>query len=439
MPTNTSLQCVQTINSLPAVKKNPLQTAEEYGISKVAKKTAKSFSLAIFAGAFIAIAFVFYITVTTGAAGAPWGVMRFTGGLAFSLGLILVVVCGGELFTSTVLTTVAWAQGFFSTAELLKCWMRVYLGNLVGAALMVTLIITAKMHLLDAGSWGINALHIAQHKLHHTWLQAFALGILCNLLVCLGIWMTFTTKDILAKSMLLILPVAMFISSGFEHSIANMFMVPLGIIIKSISEPEFFISHGLIAADFADLTWSNFIAHNLIPVTLGNIVGGGVFVGLGYWLTEKGSHQANLQPQTIHANQIHRTQNLFTDKPSTNLGETNIMKKTLNNLTVNEVMDQKPLALSATDCIYQALALLVQHNIKGAPVVDQQQVLIGFVSQQDILRFLWSEEYSIKLTVSVSAVMQTEILSVDFQQPVSALLEFMVVDKEALFPVSNTG
>ncbi|WP_372882445.1 formate transporter FocA [Psychromonas sp.] len=442
MPTNTSLQCVQTIGSLPAVKKNPLQTVEEYGISKVAKKTAKSFSLAIFAGAFIAIAFVFYITVTTGAAGAPWGVMRFTGGLAFSLGLILVVVCGGELFTSTVLTTVAWAQGLFSTAELMKCWVRVYFGNLVGAALMVTLIITAKMHLLDDGSWGINALHIAQHKLHHTWVQAFTLGILCNLLVCLGIWMTFTTKDILAKSMLLILPVAMFISSGFEHSIANMFMVPLGIMIKTISSPEFFSSHGLLAAEFADLTWSNFIAHNLIPVTLGNIVGGGVFVGLGYWLTEKDSKHANLQPQTIHANPIinsEQPQNLFTNKPSTNSGEKNIMKTALNNLTVNDVMDQNPLVLTADECIYKALSLLVEHNIKGAPVVDQQQLLIGFVSQQDILRFLWSEEYSIKLSVTISAVMQTEILSVDYQQPVSALLEFMVVDKEALFPVSNTG
>jgi len=304
------------------------------------------------------------------------------------------------------------------------------------------LIITAKMHLLDGGSWGINALHIAQHKLHHSWSQAFALGILCNLLVCLGIWMTFTTKDILAKSMLLILPVAMFISSGFEHSIANMFMVPLAIAINAISEPEFFITHGLLAADFADLTWSNFILHNLIPVTLGNIVGGGVFVGLGYWLTEKDTNKKNILPETIHSNQTNtnaRLQNLSADNELTNPGDTYIMKNTLNTLTASEVMDQNPLVLSQTDCIYQALSSLVEHNIKAAPVVDQQQVLIGFVSQQDILRLLWSEEYSIKLSVQVSAVMQTEILSVDIQQPISALLEFMVVDKDALFPVNSTG
>lgn len=442
MNSNNPIRLLNMHQALPAAKDATLQTAEEYGKSKVAKKAAKSFSLAIFAGVFIAIAFVFYITVTTGAAGAPWGVMRLVGGLAFSLGLILVVVCGGELFTSTVLTTVAWAQGFFSTAELLKCWLRVYLGNLVGAALMVLLVITAKMYLLDGGSWGINALQIAQHKLHHSWLQAFSLGILCNLLVCLGIWMTFTTKDILAKSMLLILPVAMFISSGFEHSIANMFMVPLGIIIHAVSTPEFFIAHGFIAADFADLTWGNFISHNLIPVTLGNIVGGGAFVGLGYWLTEQGTIQNKQSPETGRLNlqnNINEQQHLSTNTQLTNPGEPNIMKNTLNNLTVNDVMEKNPLVLEQTACIYKALSLLVKHNIKGAPVVNDQQLLIGFVSQQDILRLLWSEEYATGLSVPVSTVMQTEILSVGDEQPISVLLEFMVVDKEALFPVTNSG
>lgn len=442
MNTNNPIKLLNTHQALPATKDGTLQMAEEYGMSKVAKKAAKSFSLAIFAGVFIAIAFVFYITVTTGATGAPWGVMRLIGGLAFSLGLILVVVCGGELFTSTVLTTVAWAQGFFSTTELLKCWLRVYLGNLVGAALMVMLVITAKMYLLDGGSWGVNALQIAQHKLHHSWLQAFSLGILCNLLVCLGIWMTFTTKDILAKSMLLILPVAMFISSGFEHSIANMFMVPLGIVINAISKPEFFIAHGFITTDFADLTWANFITHNLIPVTLGNIVGGGVFVGLGYWLTEQEPMQKKQIPENGSLNpqnSINQQHNLSTNTQLTSPGEPNIMKKTLNNLTVNDVMDKNPLVLEQTGCIYQALSSLVKHNIKGAPVVNDQQLLIGFVSQQDILRLLWSEEYDIELSVPVSTVMQTEILSVGNGQPISVLLEFMVVDKDALFPVTDSG
>ncbi len=409
-----------------------LEQVEEYGYKKATKSFAKSFSLAIFAGAFIAIAFVFYITVTTGAHGAPWGLIRLAGGLAFSLGLILVVVCGGELFTSTVLSTVAWAQRRITTSQLLRCWSRVYLGNLVGAAVMLTLVITAQMHLLDGGEWGINALKIAQHKLEHNWAQAFALGILCNLLVCLGTWMAFSSKDTLAKSMLLILPVAMFVSSGFEHSIANMFMVPLGLTIKAISDPAFYISHGYIAADFAHLTLPNFIFHNLIPVTLGNIVGGGLFVGIGYWLIE--GKEQNPTSCAIDTNN-----NINNHNQLTTFEETLIMKSALNKLVVKDIMNKTPLLLTKEQDIYEALALLNEHEVSAAAVVDQAQQLIGFVSQQDILRLLWSEEYSAELNYLVSNAMQTEILTVDAGQPITALLEFMVVDKEKLFPVNDNG
>ena len=428
---NHPIKLVNTTQKKSSDQHGILKQVEEYGLKKVQKSFAKSFALAIFAGAFIAIAFVFYLTVTTGAHDAPWGLIRLAGGLAFSLGLILVVVCGGELFTSTVLSTVAWAQGHFTTGQLLKCWSRVYLGNLVGAAAMLALVITAQMHLLDGGEWGINALKIAQHKLEHNWAQAFALGILCNLLVCLGTWMTFSSKDTLAKSMLLILPVAMFVSSGFEHSIANMFMVPLGLTIKAISDPAFYISHGYLPADFAHLTLSNFIFHNLIPVTLGNIVGGGLFVGIGYWLIE-GETTNNSENDTN--NNTHDN-----NKQLTKFGETYIMKTALNKLAVKDIMTKAPLLLAKDQDIYQALALLSEHEVSAAPITDQTQQLIGFVSQQDILRLLWSEEYSAELNCQVSHAMQTEILTVDAAQPVTALLEFMIVDKGKLFPVNDNG
>ncbi len=211
---------------------------------------------------------------------------RFIGGLAFSLGLILVVVCGGELFTSTVLSTVAWAQKKVTNSDLVKTWGRVYAGNFVGAMLMVLLIFLAGMYQLDGGRWGLSALNIAQHKLHHSWTQAFVLGILCNMMVCLGVWMTFATKDVLTKVVLVMLPVAMFVSSGFEHSIANMFMVPMGIAIHQFADPAWFEALNISPDKYADLTVMNFVFNNLIPVTLGNIVGGGVFVGLGYWLVD---------------------------------------------------------------------------------------------------------------------------------------------------------
>ncbi|MCE9679568.1 formate transporter FocA [Shewanella sp. AS1] len=289
------------------------QYAENYGVTKSARGHKQSIALAIFAGAFIALAFVFYITVTTGST-ASWGGVRLLGGLAFSLGLILVVVCGGELFTSTVLNTVAWAQKLITTRDMFICWVRVFIGNFIGAILILLLVFAAKMHDLDGGAWGLNALHIAQHKLHHTWGQAFALGILCNMLVCLGVWMTFATKDVLTKVVLLILPVAMFVSSGFEHSIANLFMVPFGIVIANFAGSGFFETVGVSAAEFSDLTVSHFIFHNLIPVVLGNIVGGGVLVGLGFWAvsnqeknaTQTLSHKENTESQTLASRQLNR-------------------------------------------------------------------------------------------------------------------------------------
>lgn len=411
-------------NKLPAT--NLFDIANQYGVTKLEKSFAKSFTLAIFAGAFIAIAFVFYTTVTTGSADAPWGIMKLAGGFAFSLGLVLVVICGGELFTSTVLSSVAWTQGLFSTKALVKCWVRVYLGNFVGAMLILGLVILAKMHLLDGGAWGINALQIAQHKLHHSWGQAFALGVLCNLLVCLGIWMTFTSKDILTKTILLILPVAMFVSSGFEHSIANLFMVPLGIAINILSPASFLETHGFAANAFADLTLSHFIINNLIPVTIGNIVGGASLIALAYANKPKATNN------TITNNQLSTHTN-------NQLQGTNLMKNKLNKLTVNDIMQQHTLTFSADRCIYQALTMLSEQSLSSAPILDKNQQLIGFVSEQDILRLLWSEEYSADLNYQLQDIMQTEILTVDASQPITTLLEFMVVDKEKLFPVSSSG
>ncbi|WP_238596645.1 formate transporter FocA [Psychromonas sp. psych-6C06] len=407
---------------------NVFETVKDYGVAKQQKAFANSLILAIFAGAFIAIAFVFYTTVTTGAGDAPWGIMKLAGGLAFSLGLVLVVICGGELFTSTVLSSVAWTQGLFSTRALISCWGRVYLGNLIGAMLILGLVLLAKMQLLNGGAWGINAMQIAQHKLHHSWGQAFALGVLCNLLVCLGIWMTFSSKDILTKALLLILPVAMFVSSGFEHSVANMFMVPLGIAINAFSPESYFMAHGFSANAFADLTWTHFIVNNLIPVTIGNIVGGASLIALAYANKPKSTVQ-----HTTH------TQKTSLSLPNKITQGNTIMRNKLNQLTVNDVMQSDTLHFTADHCIYQALALLSEQSLSAAPVVDEKDQLIGFVSEQDILRLLWSEEYSSELNYQLKDVMQTEILTVDIMQPITTLLEFMVVDKEKLFPVNSSG
>ena len=275
---------MQTVSPFDAIlPPELLKKAESIGVAKATKAPKQAFMLAITAGVFISIAFAFYTTVTTGTADVAYGFKKFMGGFAFSLGLLLVVVCGGELFTSSILTIIARANNKITTLQLAKNWAVVYAGNFIGCILFVILMVVAKQHLVADGAWGINAMKIAQHKLHHTFIQAVTLGILANLLVCLGIWMSFAARSITDKFVAIALPVTMFVASGYEHSIANMFMIPLGYVSANFSGPEFWLLTGANPADFTDLTLSNFVFNNLIPVTIGNIIGGGVLVGLTYW------------------------------------------------------------------------------------------------------------------------------------------------------------
>ncbi|WP_434996668.1 formate transporter FocA [Vibrio scophthalmi] len=260
------------------------ERAAEIGLGKATKDPVKSFLLAISAGIHIGIAFIFYTTVTTGTSEMAWGMTRLIGGIAFSLGLILVVVTGGELFTSSVLTLVARASGKISWGMLFKNWCVVYVGNMIGAVLLVGCMLMTKQYMFDHGQVGLNAMAISQHKLHHGFLPAVSLGIMCNVLVCIAVWMTFSGRTLTDKIMVMILPVAMFVSAGFEHCIANMFQVPMAIGIKNFAPAEFWQMTGANIADYADLNMVDFIINNLIPVTLGNIIGGGVFVGMWYWL-----------------------------------------------------------------------------------------------------------------------------------------------------------
>lgn len=266
----------------PLTPEQMTRLAEEAGTTKINKKPATTFLLAMTAGAFIAIAFVFYTTAMTGTADMAWGISHLIGGIAFSLGLILVVVCGGDLFTSTVLTTLAKMNKRVSWFQMFRNWGIVYAGNMVGASIFVLLIWNAGVYLNAGGNWGHTVLNIAQHKIHHSFTEAVTLGILCNIMVCLAVWMTYACRTVADKFLVLVLPVAMFVATGFEHSVANMFMIPLGIVVKSSASVEFWNIIGVSREAFADLTVSNYLLKNLIPVTLGNIIGGGVFVALTY-------------------------------------------------------------------------------------------------------------------------------------------------------------
>ncbi|MCV9879931.1 formate transporter FocA [Brenneria izbisi] len=260
------------------------KVAEDAGVYKATKHPWTTFYLAITAGVFISIAFVFYITSTTGTSTIPFGIAKLIGGVCFSLGLMLVVVCGADLFTSTVLIVIAKASGRITWKQLAFNWVNVYIGNLIGALFFVALIWFSGQHMVANGAWGLNVLQTSEHKLEHTFVEALSLGILANLMVCLAVWMSYSGRTLTDKMFAMILPVAMFVASGFEHSIANMFMIPMGIVIKNFAAPEFWQAIGMVPSQFEHLTVSNFIIDNLIPVTIGNIIGGGLLVGLTYWV-----------------------------------------------------------------------------------------------------------------------------------------------------------
>jgi len=258
---------------------------EEVGVNKAQLGVWSMFMLAILAGAFIGTGAIFYTVVTTGlsAAGMGFGVVRLLGGLVFCLGLIAVVVAGAELFTGNNLIVMAFASGRISFVQLLRNWGIVYVGNFVGSVLTALIMLLTKQYTFAGGAVGANALAIANGKCTLGFVQALALGILCNALVCLAVWLCASARSTTDKILSILFPITAFVACGFEHSIANMYFVPMGLLIKGFAGDVFWQAIGKTAADFAHLTWGAFLIKNLLPVTIGNVIGGAGFVGLVYW------------------------------------------------------------------------------------------------------------------------------------------------------------
>lgn len=259
------------------------RAAEDAAFGKATSNQLKSFLLALTAGGYIALGFVFFVTSQVGAEQMPYGVAKVLGGFVFATGLTLVVLTGAELFTSSTLTLTARASGRISTWQLLRNWIIVFVGNFIGALTIVVLVYLGRTWEQADGGWGTVVLDVSLKKVHHDFTTAFVLGILCNLMVCLAIWAAYSGRTTVDKVAAVTMPIALFVATGFEHSVANMFMVPLGILIRDLAGAEFWTSAGLDSAAYADLTWANFFVDNLLPVTLGNIVGGGVMIGVLYW------------------------------------------------------------------------------------------------------------------------------------------------------------
>lgn len=246
--------------------------AENVGVAKARLDTMQTFALAMLAGAFISLGAVFATTVTAGST-LPFGITKLVGGLVFCLGLILVIVAGAELFTGNNLIVMAWASGKVSTRQLLRNWGIVYIGNFAGSIGTALLMFWSGQHTFGGGVVGENAVAIANAKVNLGFGQAIALGILCNALVCLAVWLCMSTRTTTDKILAIIFPITAFVAAGFEHSVANMYFVPMGLFIKGREAVTM----------YPNLTWGNFFLNNLLPVTIGNVIGGALLVGLVYW------------------------------------------------------------------------------------------------------------------------------------------------------------
>ena len=242
----------------------------EIGLAKVTMPVPTMMALALLAGAFISLGALFYtVTVTTGNdAAVPFGLLRLAGGLTFSLGLVLVVVGGAELFTGNNLIAMAWAVGCVRTSQVVENWLWVYLGNLIGAVGTAALVLLAGVQTLSGGAVGETMIQIARSKIALDPVSAVARGILCNVLVCLAVWLCMGARSVTDKILAILLPISAFVACGFEHSVANMFFLPVGIVLAAGGPAPLSVLGAL---------------SNLVLVTIGNILGGTILVALIYW------------------------------------------------------------------------------------------------------------------------------------------------------------
>ena len=265
---------------------SPKEIAEKVGTVGVAKAQLpmlQTLMLGMVAGGFIGLGALYYTLVISDAQ-LSFGVARVLGGVVFSLGLILVVVAGAELFTGNNLLVMAWADRRITTVELLRNWSLVYIANAVGAIGLAAVVYFSHHAGMNGGAVGLAYLKIAAAKTTLPFGEAFFKGVLCNLLVCLAVWLALAGRSVTDKVLAIVFPISAFVAAGFEHSVANMYFIPLGIFLAGDAAPA-------TGVNLATVNWHGF-ADNLIPVTLGNIVGGSVMVALVYYIIYRPANPA---------------------------------------------------------------------------------------------------------------------------------------------------
>src|SRR3954464_6374493 len=250
------------------------EAVEKVGVKKANLPFLASFMLAIIGGGSVGFGALYY-TIVASDAQLSFATVRVVGGMVFSLGLALVLVGGAELFTGNNLIVMAWASGKVSTGTMLRNWTIVWFGNLVGALGLIVLVFYSHHLDMNDGRIGLSVLNTAAGKIRPDMMTLFFKGVLCNVLVCAAVWLAYAGRSVTDKMIAVMLPVSAFIAAGFEHCVANMYFLPLAwLLVRTGHTPEGFDSSAITATG---------ILHNLVPVTLGNVVGGAGMVGIAYW------------------------------------------------------------------------------------------------------------------------------------------------------------
>lgn len=247
------------------------QRVNDIGVAKVKLPLLSLVMLGMLAGAFIGLGSLYFVLIKSDAT-LGFAIGQVLGGVAFSLGLILVIVAGAELFTGNNLLAMAWAEGKISTADILKNWFVVCLANFVGAAGLAVLVFLSGHNEMNNGAIAQQYIQIAIVKTSLPFWSAFFKGVLCNVFVCMAVWMAFAGRSVIDKVVAIIFPISAFVAAGFEHCIANMYIIPLAMLEQTFGDTNLAI---------ATVTWSGFFS-NLVPVIIGNLIGGSFFVALVY-------------------------------------------------------------------------------------------------------------------------------------------------------------
>ena len=286
---------MQTMNTDTAY--SPSQTAaivENKAVVRARLRVTQTFALSIMAGIFVALGAQFATFVTSDST-LHFGLTSLIAGVVFSLGLILVETAGAELFTGNNLNILGYLSNRITTGELLRIWIIVYIGNFIGSLLMVCLMYNTHQFEFFHNMVGAKALLIAHKKVNLSFTEALARGVLCNALVCLNAWLCYSGRTLADKVVSVIFPIGGFVASGFEHCVANMYFIPMGMVLRK--NPAVVAAAEKMAGKSLDpslLTWKGFFIHNLVPVTLGNIVGGVILIGIVFWFIYLRPHSGDL-------------------------------------------------------------------------------------------------------------------------------------------------